>query len=195
MQSLPTRLATSAIAAAAIALTAAAPARADPFNLGPVSAAQTCTLANNGLATGWINDIYTFTVAEGTSFDFTGVVSNIFGRNLTGSANLGSTLYSNDPSFVQVAVGSTVPTDSSGFTFERSATYAPTVLGAGEYGLYVTGLIGTGGFAPAVPASYSGQITFGNIAAPVPEPETWALMALGLVGVGAAARRKSRRSA
>ena len=60
-------------------------------------------------------------------------------------------------------------------------------LGAGTYGLLVQGLVQ--GSAPAPTSSYTGQLRF-DVAAPVPEPAAWALMAVGVVGIGAAARKR-----
>lgn len=179
------RLAAALAVAGGVAL--AAPAQAETFNLGLISSNTSVSIGNDGLPAGWINDLYTFTVAEGASIDFSGFVSSIFGTNVAGAANLGSSLYSNDPSFVQVAGVSTRPVDGTTGVFERLATYGTTVLTGGSYGLYVTGLVqGTG------TGAYSGTVNFGGVAAPVPEPEAMALMALGLVGVGAAAARRKR---
>jgi hypothetical protein len=54
-------------------------------------------------------------------------------------------------------------------------------LAAGRYIIQVTGTTRTTG-----PSSYSGQLAF------VPEPGTLALLSLGLLGIGATARRRSR---
>ena len=59
-------------------------------------------------------------------------------------------------------------------------------LSAGTYDLAVSGSLDRGQWL----GGYSGSIS--SIAAPVPEPETYAMLMLGLAGVGFAARRRNK---
>jgi PEP-CTERM motif len=92
-----------------------------------------------------------------------------------GVSILGLTVTLQDSSF---AVIGSDKTPANGFTFNN--------LGAGTYALNVLGYAGgiSGGY-------YDGQFT--ATTAPVPEPQTYALMLAGLAAVGfAASRRKSK---
>jgi hypothetical protein len=62
-------------------------------------------------------------------------------------------------------------------------------LSAGSYNLSVTGSLSRGQFF----GGYTGSIA--SIAAPVPEPETYAMMLIGLAGVGLVARRRNKNKA
>jgi hypothetical protein len=62
-------------------------------------------------------------------------------------------------------------------------------LSAGSYDLAVSGHLGRGEFF----GGYTGAISStATVAAPVPEPETYAMLMLGLAGVGFAARRRNK---
>lgn len=93
---------------------------------------------------------------------------------------------SNDVNFNSVAITgsgfSGIDTDSAdGFSFAG--------LSAGNYDLAVSGYIDRnqlmGGYTGAISSTAA-------VAAPVPEPETYAMLMLGLAGVGFAARRRNK---
>ncbi|MEQ1685926.1 MAG: FxDxF family PEP-CTERM protein [Burkholderiaceae bacterium] len=92
----------------------------------------------------------------------------------------------NDVNFSSVAItgGGYSGTDSNvadGFSFAG--------LSAGTYDLAVSGYLGRGEYL----GGYTGAISStATVAAPVPEPETYAMLMLGLAGVGFAARRRNK---
>lgn len=64
-------------------------------------------------------------------------------------------------------------------------------LAAGNYDLAVSGSLDRGQLL----GGYTGSISsVSSVAAPVPEPETYAMLMLGLAGVGFAARRRSNKA-
>ena len=72
-------------------------------------------------------------------------------------------------------------TPANGFSFAG--------LAAGNYDLAVSGYIDRGQWF----GGYTGSISsVSSVAAPVPEPETYAMLMLGLAGVGFAARRRNK---
>jgi hypothetical protein len=166
-----------------------APAQAATFELGVVSSSSAVDVGNTGLS-GWFADAYTFTVASGTEVSLSSLFSNVFTQGASGIANLWATLYKSPGIYEQSGSGS-LSTDAGG-TSTKTVALNTGILAAGTYGLYVQGLV-----TPKGTSSYSGNIGFsydgpsgGTPVTPVPEPETWAMLMLGLAGMGFVARRR-----
>jgi PEP-CTERM motif len=164
---------------AAILLALGAPAMAsqctgDGTNLGaigatPTSFASECfrTFSSPGAQ---FTDHYSFSISAlgnvaGGLIDFL-----VFQWN---DVNLGAVTVSN------AGYTATDTNAADGFTF--------TGLSAGTYDLAVSGYLDRGQLF----GGYTGSMS--STAAPVPEPETYAMLLLGLAGVGFAARRRNKR--
>lgn len=163
----------AAILLAVVAPVMAAECTGDGSSLGTVGAAPT-SFASECLRTfsssdAGFTDHYSFSIAAlgnvaGGLVDFL-----LFQWN---DVNLSS---------VVVTGGGQVHTDNSasdGFSFAG--------LAAGNYDLAVSGSLDRGQLL----GGYTGSIS--SVAAPVPEPETYAMLMLGLAGVGFAARRRNK---
>ncbi|WP_082568818.1 FxDxF family PEP-CTERM protein [Rhizobacter sp. Root1221] len=157
--------------AVAVALAAAGASQAATFNLGTLSTEQTKVFGNTF---GWgqtFTDVFNFTLADnGRSYGGT------LAYDLTDWGGISLTSLSLSGGSLSSAV-----TDSSPETFSFSnllaGTYSLTVSGQAT-GL---GLVG-----------YLGTVRAEAVAAPVPEPETLAMMALGLGVMGFVARRRKQ---
>jgi hypothetical protein len=159
---------------------AATPAQALTLSLGTITSPGILGISNAGLS-GPVADSFSFTIASGASFTFTGLLetppSNRFWID-----DLDATLLKGG---VSIAEGDSQP-QANPFPW-TSVGFAPITLGAGDYVLSVFGNA-TSAF-PGPTSSYQGSLSFTT---PVPEPETLLLMAAGLAGLGLrfAARRK-----
>ena len=153
----------AALAAASVSAFAVGPGALGTIDNTPIA-------ISNIVSAGIFQDVYSFTLVDPGSLSGNAVAVNFGGYNI-----LGLTVTLQDSSFALVGTDNT---PNTGFTFAGLAagTYALNVLG------FATG--SQGGF-------YAG----GMIAetAPVPEPETYALMLAGLGVLSfVASRRRSR---
>ena len=156
------------IAAAAVMVVSGSAFAAGPGPLGSID--NTPISFSNIVAPGIFQDVFSFTLADPGSLSGNVVAVNFGPYNI-----LGLTVTLQDASFAVIGADST---PSTGFSFSG--------LSAGSYALNVLGFATgeTGGF-------YAGG--FVAETAPIPEPETYALMlaGLGVVGFMAARRKQS----
>jgi hypothetical protein len=164
------------VVAAALAASGAAMAKTE--NLGNLTPPDSAWFGNSFTSGQSFTDTYTFTLDSaangiGGVFDFDaswGMSINLASVSLSGSS-------------LSSALVDTSPLD---FSFAN--------LAAGTYSLVVSGVASgnsLGWFDP-LGVSYAGRLTTSaaTVAAPVPEPEALAMMALGLGAVGWVARRR-----
>ncbi len=170
--------------AVVLALVTGAPAMAactDTFNLGVMGPPALRVIGNNFSSVQRFEDCYNFTLNGPTdSFGFTFAFDGSVRRNI-------------DLASITISGGSlTQPiadTSVSSFSFSNLLAGAYQFVIAGDVtgrngGLFGGGLVGYAGvFATATSTA---------ITTPVPEPQTYALLALGLLAVGAVVRRRNQ---
>jgi len=167
-----------------LALVTGAPAMAactDTFNLGVMGPPAVRVIGNSFDSAQSFEDCYNFTLdGPADSFGFTLEFDGSVRRNI-------------DLTSITLSGGSLTHSieDTSATTFSFSN------LLAGAYQFVIMGdVIGRdGGFLGGGLVGYAGGFaTAGStaIAAPVPEPKTYAMLALGLIAVGAVVRRRNQ---
>jgi hypothetical protein len=157
----------------AIALAVAASASmADTFT-GPIDLSSGNAIFGRSDATGAFTDTYTFTLGASSLLNGTGTSVALLDQDLDFTSLV-----------IQTAANVTVASFAGnlGTDMFEFYTLAPTALAAGSYKLVVTGINSVSR------ASYAG--TLAVAAAPVPEPETYALLLAGLGAVGFVASRR-----
>lgn len=162
--------------AAALAVSGTAMAKTD--NLGNLNPPDSALFGNWFGSSGSFTDTYTFTIGSATN-----AVGGVFDFDASWGLSLDLT-----------SVSLTGGTLSSALVDSSPLSFSFGNLGAGTYSLLVSGVV-TGkplGFWDVGGVSYVGRIetAAAQVAAPVPEPETIAMMALGLGAVGWVARRR-----
>ena len=159
-------------ALAVVALIASTAASATTINWGTISNSASRSIGNTFDDRGSFSDRYNFTLAGGASG--------------SGDVDWGSGWFSSldiDLTSISLYSGSAlIGSDSS------PAHFSFANLGAGSYSLFVSGNI-TGRFEFGT-AGYDGHIHFSPSATKVPEPGSFVLAALGLLGLAFAMRRR-----
>ena len=170
----------SSIVAALALVAAASPAFAGCDNtssLGDLGPPGLATFGNSFSSAGSFTDCYTFDLLGGAD-SFGGVLQswdplNKLGIDLTSISLWGGTL------------GSAL-TDTTPFLFDFGG------LGKGHYTLAVSGNVDSEWGLWKHDVGYGGAIATVSAVSPVPEPETYALMLLGLAAIGAFTRRRQQ---
>lgn len=156
------------------------------LSAGLVSTASAATSLDKSVSAGTFAEVYTFSVANGytanllgnlsTAYDIFTDVPEIYGVNVSsitlssGTLNTSVTLTDDD-----------VEGDSSWLAYTKTFNFSALNLTAGSYTLTVKGKAFTSG-------TYLGE--YSVVSTPVPEPESYGLMMLGLGLVGLTAYRR-----
>lgn len=167
----------SKLFAVALALAASAPAMAactSTFELGVLGTPSIEVVSNSFKSTQHFNDCYSFTLNSS---------ANLKGWLLdSGPTNLGSITLSGGG-----LSNSLFDSTASAFSFND--------LLAGVYQLVISGDVSgkNGGLFGGGSVGYGGLLiaTASSVVAPVPEPKTYALLALGLLAMGWVVRRRN----
>jgi PEP-CTERM motif-containing protein len=170
----------SSIVAALALVAAASPAFAGCDNtssLGDLGPPGLATFGNSFSSSGSFTDCYTFDLLGGAD-SFGGVLHswdplNKLGIDVTSISLWGGTL------------GSTL-TDTTPLLFDFGG------LGKGHYTLAVSSIVDSDWGLWKHDVGYGGAIATVSAVSPVPEPETYALMLLGLAAIGAFTRRRQQ---
>lgn len=159
----------------ALAFAASAPAMATTFNLGAIGTPGATTFGNSFSSNQHFTDTYNFSLGE-SSYLVAGAAA-AFDVNFLRDINVSSVTLLGGSQTASINLGGTALSFSN--------------LLAGAYQLVVTGEV-TGSRGSA---SYAGAMLAlpSQLSAPVPEPETLGMLALGLAAIGLVARRRKQQ--
>lgn len=156
------------------------------FSMSAQAASTTIDLAKGNIAKGNFSYIYDFTIASGFTGTIDGLIGSVFRSSTSGpvtgvditDVSLGAlTLTENDGQVVESMGAATKTTGSY--------TFSSGILSAGTYTFTVFGKAFSDGAGANL---FSGQLSL--VTTPVPEPETFGMLGLGLGLIGLLAMRK-----
>ena len=140
------------------------------------------TCANSGVSCSF-NRTFTFTTPAGFNLASADISSVLTGNNQATNLDFSSVTL-NGVNFNILSTG----------IQEFRNLLNQALISGGTNTLLVSGTVGAAGSSTPADASFSGNLSFANQVAAVPEPATWGLMVVGFGIIGAAARGRKTKT-